>query len=173
MDTPFITKDTGVREEQGTGAVRDSREGKGRYDLLPAHAIRRIAGVYERGAAKYASRNWESGMAYSRYIDSALRHIFQHLEGRRDEDHIGHAAFNLLAILEHDERVKLGTLSPHLDDLPIHKAHGGFVTQTPEMLEVKHSGCCGRHHWSHGVYPTEQPQYLGEKAFLSTVPATD
>lgn len=122
MSTPYETKDSGVREEQGTGAVRDSRANKGRYDLLPPHAIRRLAQVYERGAAKYADRNWEKGMPFSRYLDSALRHIFQHLEGNRDEDHLGHATFNLLAVIEHQERIARGTLPASLDDIPVHSA---------------------------------------------------
>ncbi len=37
-DSKELTKelpDSGIREEMPTGSVRDSREGKGRFDLLP------------------------------------------------------------------------------------------------------------------------------------------
>jgi hypothetical protein len=117
-NTDFVTKDSGEREQHATGAVRDVRGGKGRFDLLPTRSIRRLAGVYERGALKYADRNWEKGMPLSRYMDSALRHTFQYLEGQRDEDHLAQAAFNLLAVIDHEERIQAGLLPAHLNDLP-------------------------------------------------------
>lgn len=113
----FITKDSGVREAFDTGAVRDTRSGKGRFDLLPALAMRRLAQVYERGALKYADRNWEKGMSFSRCLDSAMRHSFQYAAGQRDEDHLLQAVFNLMAIAEYEERIKLGQLPPELNDL--------------------------------------------------------
>ena len=87
----FETKDSGERQQFATGSQRDRRAGKGRYDLITPFAIARIVGVYERGAAKYDPRNWERGQPLSRYIDSALRHIFQYLAGLRDEDHLAHS----------------------------------------------------------------------------------
>lgn len=115
----FQTKSSGKPYEvHETGAQRDSREGKGRYDLLPPAAIRRLAGVYERGAKKYAERNWEKGMPLSRCMDSALRHTLQYLEGHRDEDHLAQAVFNLMAVIEYEERIAKGYLPPELNDLP-------------------------------------------------------
>lgn len=115
----YATKSSGKPYEKfDTGAQRDSREGKGRYDLLPCAAIRRLAGVYERGAKKYAERNWESGMSLSRCMDSGIRHAFQYLEGHRDEDHLAQAVFNLLAVIEYEERIKRGQLPASLNDLP-------------------------------------------------------
>lgn len=114
----FETKDSGRREEWGTGSRRDSREGKGRYDLLPVHAISRLAQLLERGAVKYGERNWEKGQPFSRYLDSALRHAFQALEGREDEDHAAGAVWNLMAFIETQHRVRVGQLPADLDDLP-------------------------------------------------------
>jgi hypothetical protein len=116
--TSFKTKDSGRRENFTTGSRRDDRTGKGRYDLLPTHAMRRLAQVYERGATKYGDRNWEKGQPLSRYLDSALRHTFQVLEGKTDEDHAGHAAWNLLAFIETQHRIREGVLPESLDDLP-------------------------------------------------------
>ncbi|MHA1304710.1 MAG: dATP/dGTP diphosphohydrolase domain-containing protein, partial [Candidatus Heimdallarchaeaceae archaeon] len=70
----YITKDSGTRQKFDSGAVRDIQQGKGRFDLLPATAIKMVADVFERGAIKYGDRNWEKGIPLSRYIDSALRH---------------------------------------------------------------------------------------------------
>lgn len=114
----FETKDTGDREDFDTGSRRDNREGKGRYDLLPPHALQRVAQVFERGADKYEARNWEKGQPLTRYLDSALRHTFQVLEGKTDEDHAGHAVFNLLAFIETQHRIHEGMLPESLDDLP-------------------------------------------------------
>jgi hypothetical protein len=114
----YVTKDSGQRESFGTGAVRDLRGGKGRYDLLSFLALDRIAGVYERGAAKYSDRNWEQGIPVSRNIDSALRHISQFMLGLEDEDHLAQAAWNLMAALHFHEGIKRGWYSEGLDDRP-------------------------------------------------------
>jgi hypothetical protein len=111
-------KDSGKREEQGTGAVRDSRRGKGRYDLIPPYPMHRLAKHYENGAVKYGDRNWEKGMKTSRFMDSALRHLFQYLGGDRSEDHLSAAVFNIFGIIEMEYRVKEGKLPAELDDLP-------------------------------------------------------
>ena len=91
--------DSGERESFDTGAVRDIQVGKGRYDLLPPEALRRIAVHYEKGALKYSDRNWEKGMPCSRFCNSALRHIFQWLQGDSSEDHLAAAAFNIMGIM--------------------------------------------------------------------------
>ncbi len=114
----FETKDGGSQVQFDTGAVRNAPAGKGRYDLLPPEAIRRLAGVYERGAKVYAPRNWEKGMSMSRCMESALRHTFQYLEGHRDEDHLAQAVFNLFAVITFEERIAKGKLPDTLNDLP-------------------------------------------------------
>jgi hypothetical protein len=107
-------KDSGQREEFPTGSKRDSREGKGRYDLLSPLALSRLAKHFENGAAKYGDRNWEKGQPQARYLDSAIRHLFNYLEGRRDEDHLSAAAWNVLAMVHQEEAISRGVLSPEL-----------------------------------------------------------
>lgn len=122
----YTTKDSGKRESFGTGAIRDSRLGKGRYDLISPIAMRRIAGVYERGAVKYGDdRNWERGMPISRMLDSTIRHVFQYLEGMRDEDHLAQAAWNLLAAIHTEECVNRGRLPQELLDTQDYTASDG------------------------------------------------
>lgn len=101
-----------------TGSVRDSREGKGRFDLLPVFALTEIAKHFEQGGIHYGDRNWEKGQPLSRYLDSALRHTFRYLGGERDEKHAVAAAWNLLALIETEERIRKGTLPKELNDLP-------------------------------------------------------
>lgn len=118
----FVVKDSGKREEFNTGSRRDTREGKGRYDLLPPAALRRLARHYEAGAVKYGDRNWEKGQPLSRYLDSAMRHLVAYLEGQRDEDHIIACAWNCFAIAATEDRIARGLLPKELNDLPAYFA---------------------------------------------------
>lgn len=112
--------DSGERSEFATGAVRDKQDGKGRFDLLPAHAMHRLARHFENGARKYDARNWENGIPLSRYLDSALRHIFTWMDGNRDEDHLIAAVWNLLCLVQTDAWICGGELPESLNDLPKH-----------------------------------------------------
>ena len=114
-------KDSGKRQSFKTGSVRDISEGKGRYDLLPTRALRRLAEHYENGAKKYGDRNWEKGQPLARMLDSAMRHLFKALEGQTDEDHWVASIWNLMAIVEYQERIEEGIMDKNLNDLPILK----------------------------------------------------
>lgn len=116
--TTFITKDSGNRETHSTGAVRDDRTGKGRYDLLSPLTMHRVAQLFERGANKYKARNWESGMPLSRYFDSGARHAFNYLEGKRDEDHLAAAVWNFGAMIHTEEMLKRGLFPKEFADMP-------------------------------------------------------
>jgi len=108
----YVLRDSGQREYFSSGMARDIRNGKGRFDLISPIALWRLAQVYEKGAAKYSPRNWEKGTAFSRFIDSALRHIVQYMRGMRDEDHLAQAAWNLFSIMH------LESTHPEFDDIP-------------------------------------------------------
>ena len=113
-------KDSGKRQEFSTGSRRDSRQGKGRFDLLfmgMAEALRRMAVLLERGAVKYDERNWEKGQPISRYLDSAVRHLHRAAQGQVDEDHLVQAAWNCLAAVETLHRIKNGQLPAELNDV--------------------------------------------------------
>jgi len=110
--------DSGARESFPTGSVRDTRAGKGRYDLLPPISIHRIAQHFENGSRKYGDRNWELGQHLSRYMDSALRHLFRFLGGERDEDHLAAAAWNVMALIHTEDMIRQGKLPMELNDMP-------------------------------------------------------
>lgn len=106
--------DTGKRISYGEDmAIREPTTNKGRFDLISPFAEERIAKRFEFGSIKYTDRNWEKGMPYSRYIDSAKRHINQFVKGLQDEDHLAAAVWNLCAIMHHQ-----GLDENHLDDMP-------------------------------------------------------
>lgn len=107
-------EDTGKRISYGEGkAFREPTDGKGRYDLISPFAIKRLAKHYENGAKKYADRNWEKGIPFSRYVDSAKRHLDQFVMGMENEDHLAAAVWNLCCIMHHQELNQT-----ELDDLP-------------------------------------------------------
>jgi len=130
-----MIKDSGKREEFQTGSVRDLRTGKGRFDLLPTRALKRLAQHFERGGDKYGARNWEKGQPLSRYMDSALRHAFSYLEGQRDEDHLIAACWNLMCAVDTEERLKEGSYSRSLDDLPVSCKVPDFKTKAEYLSE--------------------------------------
>ena len=113
-----ILKDGGEREVNETGYLREPNSGRGRYELISPIMLRRLAILYERGAEKYDSRNWEKGGKLSRFLNSALRHTLQYLEGYRDEDHLIQAIWNLTCIVHIEEMIKRGELPAEFDDLP-------------------------------------------------------
>ena len=104
--------DSGDRSVFGYGAMRDRGEEKGRYDLLPPDAIRRLALHFQRGAKKYADRNWEKGMELHYFLDSGLRHAFDYMAGKTDEDHLAAAAWNMICAMSTEMRF------PELVDIP-------------------------------------------------------
>ena len=109
-------KDSGKRQEFNTGSVRDTREGKGRYDLISMVALERLARHYENGSRKYGDRNWEKGQPLGRYLDSAMRHLVKYMQGSRDEDHLIAVAWNIFAFVHTEQLIKEGKLSKELDD---------------------------------------------------------
>jgi len=121
----FTTADSGRRKEFPSGALADGAGGRGRFDLLSPIAIKRLAEVFERGAKKYDDRNWEKGTPIHRFIDSGLRHVFQFMEGWRDEDHLAQAAWQLLGAAHTLEMINRGLLPEELDDMPTYLREEG------------------------------------------------
>lgn len=117
----YTVTDSGSRAEFDTGAVRDTELYKGRYDLIPTRAIKRVAIQYQLGAAKYDDRNWEKGIPFSRMVSSAKRHIDQWIEGELTEDHLAAACFNLLGLM-HFEEMRRDDLDNLPDHLPVKRA---------------------------------------------------
>ena len=111
-------KDSGARREFNTGARRDMSSGKGRFDLLPVHAIIRLAKHFENGAVKYGDDNWRKGIPLRRYLDSMLRHAFKFMGGADGEDHLAAIIWNACCLLETQSLIERGLLPKKLDNLP-------------------------------------------------------
>lgn len=111
-------KDSGERDVYLGGAQRDKAEGKGAYELITPIAMRRLAIIYEEGAKGKGARNWEEGIPMSRFMQSSFRHLYQFLEGMRDEDHLAQAMWNIAGAIHTEEMVRRGVLPEELLDLP-------------------------------------------------------
>ncbi len=111
-------KDSGKRQEFESGAVRDTADGKPRPDLQSPYAQERIGHWLRLGAEKYAERNWEQGMSFSRCIASLERHLVAFKMGKYDEDHLAAIAVNAQFLMHYEEMIDLGVLPDTLDDMP-------------------------------------------------------
>lgn len=128
--TDFILKDSGKREDFNTGSVRDTQDGKPRYDLIPEEPLYRLAMVYSRGCKKYGERNWEKGQPISRFTASMERHLHAWKRGEIDEDHLSQMVWNAFGIIHMLWGIENGIYSKELDDrvgyvknsTPVHSA---------------------------------------------------
>ena len=116
-------QDSGKRQAFDTGSVRDTNEGKPRYDLITPIGLYRLAMHYANGAVKYGDRNWEKGQPISRYYESAERHIKKAFVGLEDEDHLSAAVWNLFCIIHTLEMIDAGVLPKELNDMPEYPEH--------------------------------------------------
>lgn len=144
--TPVALKDSGERRETPTGSQRDLATGKGRFDLLPPHAMWDLSRLYEAGCLKYGDRNWEKGQPLSWYMSSAMRHMNWHLAGYTDERHDLAAAWNIMCLIETQHRIKMGELPAELDDLPPRRppeqGAPGTVQKAGEPVPCPTTGFC-------------------------------
>jgi hypothetical protein len=111
-------KDSGARQDFKTGSVRDTNEGKPRFDLITPVALFELAMHYSHGAKKYGDRNWEKGQPLHRYIESLERHLFKEKMGFVDENHAAAIIWNAMAYLHTKRMIEAGDLPKDLDDMP-------------------------------------------------------
>lgn len=82
------------KQETREGVKND--QGKIRMDLIPPDVEEALARILTHGAKKYADRNWEKGMDWSRVYGAARRHLAKFWKGddidpEFGELHIDHA----------------------------------------------------------------------------------
>lgn len=150
MADDFVTKDSGVREEFDSGMVRDTQEGKPRFDLMfpkgipyADQLITRFAALMERGMAKYGERNWEkanSQVELDRAKASAMRHLMQWYLGEKDEDHAAAVLFNLMAAETIALKMAGGEVKP-IEGLGFFETKTRSVDQLPRINTC--SAICG------------------------------
>ena len=93
-------------------------EGKIRYDLVHTWAHEQMVNVLTKGSIKYAARNWEKGMAWSKIISSLKRHLAA-IEKGEDYDletgelHAAHLACNAHFLTAYYKLYPQGDDRPH------------------------------------------------------------
>jgi len=85
---------------------------KPRHDLIPPELNDAVARVLSFGAAKYGSRNWESGMRWGRPFAAMMRHMWAWWRGEEADaetgmSHLWHAACCLTFLISYEAR-KIG-----------------------------------------------------------------
>ena len=86
-----------------SGAIRSTDAENERWDLIPPIGLRRLAETCAEGARKYGVNNWQKGIPASDLINHAIRHLYLYLAGDVSEDHLAHAAWNLLVLCHFEE----------------------------------------------------------------------
>lgn len=97
---------------------RKDDNGKLPLHLLPFDALEGIAAVLDYGAVKYAPRNWEKGMGWSRCFAACLRHLWlwwrgENCDSETGMSHLWHAGCCILFLIAYEMR-RVGT-----DDRPV------------------------------------------------------
>ena len=92
-------------------------ENKRRLDLVPISPLLDWAEVLTMGAKKYADRNWEKGLIWSRCYADALRHLTSWWDGEDTDpesglSHLAHVMCNISFLLEFTHT------HPELDNRP-------------------------------------------------------
>lgn len=117
---------TDLRKEYDTGAVRSGDCEETRYDLITPIGLRALAQTYAEGMRKFGYCNWENGMPVTDLLNHAIAHIYKFLGGDRSEDHLAHAAWNLLGAIHSME------MWPHLNEHMLRGPNG----EAPEVARV-------------------------------------
>lgn len=81
------------------------------FDLVPVEGVKAVAAILGFGARKYAPRNWEQGMDWSRPFDAALRHLNAWWSGESNDpdsgySHLWHATCNIFFLIAYEARSK-------------------------------------------------------------------
>lgn len=79
------------------------------WHLLPGDAVEEIVDILDFGAKKYAPRNWEKGMSWSRVFSALMRHMWAWWGGEsRDSEtgksHLAHAGCCILFLIAFEKR---------------------------------------------------------------------
>ena len=91
------------------GEGRKDDQGKDPWGLAPWDAFRAIVKVLAFGAKKYAPRNWEKGMAWSRPYEALIRHMTAWWEGEKADpetgfSHLWHAGCCIVFLIAYELR---------------------------------------------------------------------
>lgn len=93
----------------GGGQKKD--QGKTRYELLPPELLYAVSEILTFGAKKYADRNWELGMDWSRVYGALMRHLWawwnpftSSVDEETGKSHLWHAGCCIAFLIAYEAR---------------------------------------------------------------------
>lgn len=101
-------------DSKAAGGLKYDAE-KPKMELISSIAVTELAKVLTFGAKKYEAHNWRKGIAFSRLLGAAFRHLTAY-NGGEDKDpetglsHLAHAFCCIMFLLEMEQK------RPDLDD---------------------------------------------------------
>jgi hypothetical protein len=106
-----------TREELIAAGGHKDDTSKVRMELIPPELLYGVGDILTFGAAKYADRNWEAGMKWSRVFGALMRHMWawwagEKLDPESGRSHLWHAGCCIAFLIAYEER-NVGT-----DDRP-------------------------------------------------------
>jgi len=107
--------------------------GKLRMALIPPYPLMLVAEAFTVGSRKYGDSNWEKGLAYSRCLDAAIRHISrwqagEQLDPEDGQHHLGAAIANLMMLIQFE------VTHPAFDDRCLNSL---VLRQVKQLMEAK------------------------------------
>ncbi len=83
--------------------------GKIRMELIPPELLTAVGEILTFGAAKYAPRNWELGMDWSRVYGALLRHLNawwggEQIDPETGKSHLWHAGCCIAFLITFEQR---------------------------------------------------------------------
>ena len=84
-------------------------QGKLPYHLIPPELLSSVADILDFGAKKYAARNWEAGMDWSRVFGALQRHLWAWWGGEKQDpetgkSHLWHAGCCIAFLIAYEIR---------------------------------------------------------------------
>lgn len=77
------------------GFLREDKQDKIDYTLIPLDVLHALAKHYTDGATKHGRDNWKKNTDMSSFERSAYRHFISLLNGDQDEDHYSALVWNI------------------------------------------------------------------------------
>ena len=104
---------------ESEGGVKFDQD-KPRPELYSPQAILAVSKILAYGAKKYADRNWEKGIVYSRIYGALQRHLLAFWSGEDIDPesglpHLSHAGCCMMFLLHYESDVEM---LENLDDRP-------------------------------------------------------
>lgn len=112
MTTSPYNKDTDVGlyikvQPLTEGTKNDA--GKPAMGLVAPELLVAVATILEFGARKYAARNWEKGISYTRVFGGLMRHLWAWWGGEENDpetgySHLWHAGCGIMFLIAYNDR---------------------------------------------------------------------